>query len=84
MVRFSLYKRHLSGGVYYYVRFWNPEKKNYDAGISIETLRAKLGEDMLNPIESEGMNPIKPDKKAKWASGMGSLNAVNILFDGTK
>ena len=50
MVRFSLYKRHLSGGVYYYVRFWNPEKKNYDAGISIEMLRTKLGEDSIRRI----------------------------------
>ena len=50
MVRFSLYKRHLSGGVYYYVRFWNPEKKRYDAGISIETLRTKLGEDSIRRI----------------------------------
>ena len=50
MVRFSLYKRHLSGGVYYYVCFWNPEKKSYDAGISIETLRAKLGDDSIRRI----------------------------------
>ena len=50
MVRFSLYKRHRTKGVYYYVRFWNPEKKNYDAGISIETLRAKLGDDSLRRI----------------------------------
>ena len=50
MIRFSLYKRHLSGGVYCYVRFWNPEKKNYDAGISIEMLRAKLGDDSLRRI----------------------------------
>ena len=47
---------------------------------SVKSQRGK----MLNPIESEGMNPIKPDKKAKWASGMRSLNAVNILFDSTK
>ena len=50
MVRFSLYKRHRTKGVYYYVRFWNPEKKNYDAGISIETLRAKLGDDSIRRI----------------------------------
>ena len=32
VVRFSLYKRHRTKGVYYYVHFGNPEKKNYDAG----------------------------------------------------
>ena len=32
MVRFSLYKRHRTKGVYYYVRFCNHEKKNYNVG----------------------------------------------------
>ena len=50
MVRFSLYKRHRTKGVYYYVRFWNPEKKSYDAGISIEILRTKLGDDSFRRI----------------------------------
>lgn len=50
MVRFSLYKRHRAKGVYYYVRFWNPEKKCYDAGMSIETLRARLGDDGFRRI----------------------------------
>ena len=52
MVRFSLYKRRRAKGVYYYVRFWNTEKKRYDAGLSIETLRAKLGEDGIRRIRT--------------------------------
>ena len=50
MVRFSLYKRHRAKGVYYYVRFWNSEKKVYEPGISIEILRAKLGDDSFRRI----------------------------------
>ena len=50
MIRFSLYKRHLSTGVFYYVRFWNPEKKCYEPGISIEVLRGRLGEDGFRRI----------------------------------
>ena len=50
MVRFSLYKRRRTKGVYYYVRFWNPEKKSYDPGLSIETLRSKLGDDSFRRI----------------------------------
>ena len=50
MVRFSLYKRHRAKGVYYYVRFWNPEKKEYEPGLSIETLRSKLGDDSFRRI----------------------------------
>ena len=52
MVRFSLYKRRRAKGVYYYVRFWNTEKKRYDAGLSIETLRAKLGDDGIRRIRT--------------------------------
>ena len=50
MVRFSLYKRRRAKGVYYYVRFWNPEKKSYNPGLSIETLRSKLGDDSFRRI----------------------------------
>ena len=50
MVRFSLYKRHRAKGVYYYVRFWNSDKKVYEPGISIEILRAKLGDDSFRRI----------------------------------
>ena len=50
MVRFSLYKRHRAKGVYYYVRFWNSEKKVYEPGVSIEILRAKLGDDSFRRI----------------------------------
>ena len=50
MVRFSLYKRRRAKGVCYYVRFWNPEKKSYDPGLSIENLRSKLGDDRFRRI----------------------------------
>lgn len=69
--QYTLYSdKAVKGKPIWYFRVYLPDGKR----------RAK----MLNPIESEGMNPIKPDKKAKWASGMRSLNAVNILFDSTK